>query len=107
MSLSAAKNDNAVDFQTDTKKRAATFAATVALGWGVASAGAFAGTLPASTPSVASSTVTISKEYADFSMPSYAETTAATINTNLKGDKFLLGDASKPQESTAVVKQSR
>jgi len=34
-------------------------------------------------------------DIADFSMPSYQEASRAEVNSNLKGDKFLLGEASK------------
>jgi hypothetical protein len=69
-------------------KGAASFVAAAAIGWGVAisSAGAFE-TTPVFHSSFAadSTSVTLSAEYADFSMPSYRDALDAPIMTNLKG----------------------
>ena len=50
--------------------------------------------------SVTSSSVQLGKSYsesdfADFSLPSYQDVTAAEVNSNLKGDKDLLGEKFK------------
>lgn len=60
--------------------RAITVVAALALGWGAASGASFA---------------VSDSDFADFSLPSYRAATDAAVNSNLKGDKFLLGEASK------------
>jgi hypothetical protein len=40
-------------------------------------------------------------DIADFSMPSYQEASRAEVNSNLKGDNYLLGEASKNYVSSS------
>lgn len=90
------------------QKKATSFVAAVALGWSVAASASFAATMPVGTAGIdtdtydasrfTSTSVMVSlsdKDYADFSMPSYQETANSAVNSNLKGDKFLLGEASR------------
>uniref|UniRef100_A0A7S4QWC8 Uncharacterized protein n=1 Tax=Ditylum brightwellii TaxID=49249 RepID=A0A7S4QWC8_9STRA len=42
----------------------------------------------------------------DFSMPSYESAARAEVNSNLKGDKYLLGEASKNYESSSSSSSS-
>ena len=50
--------------------------------------------LPTTVLSAAAASVSDS-DIVDFSMPSYQDASRAAINSNLKGEKFLLGEASK------------
>ena len=45
-------------------------------------------------------------DIADFSMPSYTEASRAEVNSNLKGDKYLLGEASRNYESKSSSNSS-
>lgn len=81
--LASPKNEETKD---DLSRKATSFAAAVVLGWCLASNAAFA---------------LSDGDFADFSLPSYEKATSAEVNTNLKGDKFLLGEASKAYSSTS------
>jgi hypothetical protein len=101
--LAAHKNHNLLN--ADFVKRATSFAAAVALGWGVASGASVAATLPVMYPSLPleSSSVTVSiGEYADFSMPSYRAAVDAPVMTNLiGGDKMVANPFGNFDDSTA------
>ena len=73
-----------------------------AMSWGVATTPpAFAAEdnssfLTSSTSVVLSAGASVKDgDIVDFSMPSYESATRAEVNSNLKGDKYLLGEASK------------
>mmetsp|Transcript_13212 Transcript_13212/g.19958 ORF Transcript_13212/g.19958 Transcript_13212/m.19958 type:complete len:190 (-) Transcript_13212:977-1546(-) len=103
--LRATNNGREVDFQ----HKLAGIAATLALGWtvGVSSSIAAPTTTTTSsnewtTGSSSSFMVALSdSDFADFSLPSYKEVSAAEINTNLKGGKNLFGE-----EATAAASSS-
>ena len=105
-----AAND-AREGEVDFQQKVAGIAATLALGWtmGVGSSIAAPTTITlgsdwtSSTPSSSSSTLVVAlseSDFADFSLPSYSEVSAAEVNTNLKGGKQLFGEE-------AVAKASR
>ena len=70
------------------------FAADQHSGW-LAGNGSGATTVVLSAGSIKDSDIV------DFSMPSYETATRAEVNSNLKGDKYLLGEASKNYESSS------
>jgi len=65
------------------------FAATMSLG------------ILSPTTAFAADTAVKDADIVDFSMPSYADASNAAVNSNLKGDKFLLGEASKNYQSSS------
>lgn len=83
--------------------------ATLALGWslGVSSGVAAPASTHDWTPSVSSgggSSFVVAysdSDFADFSLPSYKEVSAAEINTNLKGGNQLLGEPAAASSSTS------
>mmetsp|Transcript_16905 Transcript_16905/g.48572 ORF Transcript_16905/g.48572 Transcript_16905/m.48572 type:complete len:193 (-) Transcript_16905:92-670(-) len=88
------------------QRKVAHIAATLALGWAVGAGSSHAAPLSSndwsSTTSSSSFVVALSdNDFADFSLPSYGEATKAEVNTNLKGDKYLLGEASKSYSATS------
>jgi hypothetical protein len=90
VALAAEKSKN--NLKADFAKGAASFAAAVAIGWGVTNGVNAAEMLPDMQPSLSaeSSSVMVSVgEYADFSMPSYRNAIDAPIMTNLKGEKMV------------------
>eukprot|EP00978_Attheya_sp_CCMP212_P042316 scaffold255728_cov51-Attheya_sp.AAC.1 len=85
----------------DFQHKAASIAATLALGWAVGASSSLAAPTssndwtPASSGGGSSSFVVAlsDSDFADFSLPSYQDVSAAEINTNLKGGKQLFGEA--------------
>jgi len=83
------------------------FASTMSLG--VAPAFAADTTIDTSSVSFLTSTTTVvlsaaevkDADIADFSMPSYQDASRAAVNSNLKGDNYLLGEASKNYQSSS------
>jgi len=94
--------------------RCSTFAVVVALGWSVFTSASLAATptLPWSSndtpdPSMISTNIMMAasdSNFADFSMPSYENALKSEVNSNLKGDNYLLGEASKNYASTTTTK---
>lgn len=98
------------DVLANTKKKANNFMAAVVLSWGVAASACLAANvnmdvsdttslIPTDSHSLYADTslmVALSdKDFADFSLPSYSEAVQSETNSNLKGEKFLLGEESK------------
>ena len=87
--------------QNDFNPRSVGIALTLALGWAVGSSPSLAAPgLADPSPNhhfaKTSSTFIVAlsdSDFADFSLPSYAEVSAAGINTNLKGSKILFSDS--------------
>ena len=101
-----ATNEREQQKQVDLQQKAAQIAATLALGWAVGASASFAAP-PSnndwSSATMASSNIVVAlgdSDFADFSLPSYEETSKADVNTNLKGGKYLLGEASKSYSFT-------
>ena len=92
-------NDRIVDYNPI--HTAAGVSATLALAWAIMGAATPSNAYESSvSSSVTSSSVQLGKSYsesdfADFSLPSYQDVTAAEVNSNLKGDKDLLGEKFK------------
>mmetsp|Transcript_16256 Transcript_16256/g.23908 ORF Transcript_16256/g.23908 Transcript_16256/m.23908 type:complete len:166 (-) Transcript_16256:223-720(-) len=70
----------------DLRKTVASIAIAATLAWGVAGGAAFA-----------------ADDFVDFSLPSYEAVSRAELNSNLKGDNFLLGEESKASSSSSEV----
>lgn len=91
--------------QGDFHHKAASIAATLALGWAVGASSCLAApsssndwTTSASSTSSSFVVALSDADFADFSLPSYQDVTASEINTNLKGGKLLFGE-----EATAAA----
>lgn len=93
--------------KVDPLQHVATIAATLALGWTIGTAPSVAYDYSTPTSAMTSSSVQLGgnykdSDYADFSLPSYQETVAAELNSNLKGGKELLGDDYKEAISSSA-----
>lgn len=98
-SRSALCATNADGRKLDFQHKAASFAATLALGWAVGASSSLAAPTssndwtPASGVSSSFVVALSDSDFADFSLPSYQDVSAAEINQNLKGGKQLFGEA--------------
>jgi len=98
----------------NTKKKANNFMAAVVLSWGLTASACFAAnvnvdvsdTTGINTNSLYADTslmVALSdKDFADFSLPSYSSALQSETNSNMKGEKYLLGEESRTWDTTAV-----
>jgi len=75
-SLGSLPKNEEVVAPLDWRKTATSIVVAATLGWGVACGPAYA------------------DDFADFSLPSYEAVSRAEVNTNLKGNKFLIDEAS-------------
>jgi hypothetical protein len=82
-------------------------AVAFAIGWGALASPSQAATAPTATMvgGLESTTVTLSAEYADFSMPSYKSALVSPINTNLTGgERDAFGGEMKASTVTRYVR---
>lgn len=82
-SLGSLPKNEEVVAPLDWRKTATSIVVAATLGWGVACGPAYA------------------DDFADFSLPSYEAVSRAEVNTNLKGNKFLIDEASSASSASS------
>lgn len=109
----ASQNEDVL-VNSNSMKKANNFMAAVVLSWGMTASACFAANVnvdvnvdvnAGSNSMYADTSLMVAlsdKDYADFSMPSYSSALQSETNSNMKGEKYLLGEESKTWATTAV-----